>query len=276
MNICLCFVSDNEAMEFIKKKNDSLVPRPIIDNLQSQGIKPIFSFRFFSTKNPKKDLASFLLERKNDGIIVFLDGDIELQPASLYSAVFALEIDYSQMNYGNRGNFFSTLIAQGIRNFFIYKKFICDGNDQQAILLPLKNFNSQLIHELKSIFRHMTFGHNFDENLRGVVNALKKTKRPRRRGSSQESYFVDDDEKLFKYGLERHAQLATGTPHSAICLLTGTFRFGMPIDAGRHYNVFKENKNHTSISGTFLDCHDEQKNIPKTTHLNMFINDQIA
>lgn len=276
MSICLCFVSDNEAMDFVKKKNSSLIPQSVFDSLQSQGIRPIFTFRFFSMKSAKKDLASFLLERKNDGIIVFVDSDINLQPASLYSAVFALELDYSQMNYGNRGNFFSTLINQGVKNFLIYRKFVCDGNDQQAILLPLKNFNSQLIQELKSIFRYMTFGQDFEGHLSNVIYSLKKTKRPRRRGNSQESYFVDDDEKLFKYGLERHAQLATGTPHSAVCQLTGTFRFGMPIDSGRHYNVFKENKQNTSISGSFLDCHDQQLYIQKTTHLNMFINDQIA
>ena len=85
---------------------------------------------------------------------------------------------------------------------------------------------------------------------------------------------MDDRQRFFKYGHERHSRLATGENHQPYCELTGNLRFGWKIDSERHYNVSETEKDETSIEGTFADCHSSSHDVKdRPTHLNMFSND---
>jgi hypothetical protein len=99
---------------------------------------------------------------------------------------------------------------------------------------------------------------------------MRNRQRPKRESSYSTSYIVDDDQKHFEYGKERHAQPASGPPHQKLCALSGIFRFGKRYDSGRHFNVSLSSG---LIGGSFDDCHDAAVGITARTHINMFPND---
>jgi hypothetical protein len=143
-------------------------------------------------------------------------------------------------------------------------------------MLPFRNFRARQLRDLREVCRNKTLSPDFPNIITKHVEALKKRRRPRRNSNYSNLYFVDDDDKIFQYGLEHHAQLATGAPHTPLCALTGKFRFGRRIATDRHYNVTKELGQHARITGEFHDCHDDVRRIQPTTHLNIFSNDYMT
>ena len=114
----------------------------------------------------------------------------------------------------------------------------------------------------------------FVEETKALFVLLKQRRKPRRKSSYSTRYFIDDDDKHFEYGTEHHSLPATGAPHALSCELNFTFRFGRRVaDIQRHFNVTRGPGKHPSIKGSFPNCHCEWKDVTKTTHLNMFMND---
>ena len=147
------------------------------------------------------------------------------------------------------------------------------AGNQLPLLLPLRNFTAKEWTELQGVFRGDGMDGNLPKRVGDLVKRINTRKRPRKQATSPQTYLVDDDDKLFDYGKERHAQLATGKPHTSICVLTGNFRFGWRIPTDRHYNVTKESGGLTKIAGIFPDCHGDLIQVTDRTHLNMFSND---
>lgn len=278
MQIHLCLVSDNsKAIDLVRDERLGLIPRPLIELLCKDDAIPVFSTRAYDSRKANRGLESFLLERKeSQAIIILRDRHYGGFIDHLFNACFVIDLDLTAVVKGNYKNYFSKIISQGLKNFFQYKRSVSDGSNQQAILLPLENFKAEEIQELKTLFRTRTLDPSFANHLKRTILLLKGRRRPRRNCNYANIYFVDDDDKLFDYGKERHAQLETSNPHSELCELTGNFRFGIKIDSTRHYNVTKECKGHTNISGAFIDCHGDTHQITSRTHLNMFSNDQVS
>ena len=114
---------------------------------------------------------------------------------------------------------------------------------------------------------------NFINLVISRVEALRNRRRPHRKSGYPDLHYVDDQERLFDYGPEEHSQIATGTPHTSMCVLLGSARFGRKIPLNRHYNVTKEKGAGTEIEGSFVDCHDVTYTVSPISHLNVFVND---
>ncbi|GHG73583.1 hypothetical protein GCM10010919_26480 [Alishewanella longhuensis] len=278
MQIGLYLISDNlDVISVVQKNRQGLVPKSFVQQLGRSGHQVEFQTRVYNPRTAKRDFLNFLYERDTHHAIILLVDKGSLHIAeNLSNACFIIPLDFSLVQQGNYKNFFSRILAQGIKNFFLYKRLVDDGSYQQALLLPLRNFKCSEISNLTALFRQNILDPNFANQLNSIVETLRARRRPRRKCSHATMYFVDDEEKLFQYGLEQHAQLATGSPHSLLCKLTGYYRFGSKIDVRRHYNLTKESKSHTSISGLFIDCHEQTHSVSGNTHLNMFSNDQLA
>lgn len=278
MQIGLYLISDNsDVVSLFQRQRQGLVPKSFVEQLDKGGYQVEFQTRLYNPRTANRDLLNFLHERELPQAIILLVDKTCLNIAeNLTNACFIIPLDFSLALQGNYKNFFSRILTQGIKNFFLYKRLVDDGSYQQALLLPLRNFKCSEINNLIVLFRQNILDPHFSNQLSSIVEELRARRRPRRKSNHATMYFVDDEEKLFQYGLEQHAQLATGNPHTLLCVLTGHYRFGSRIDVRRHYNLTKECKSQTHISGIFTDCHEQEHRVSGNTHLNMFSNDQLA
>lgn len=151
---------------------------------------------------------------------------------------------------------------------------VLNGQNQQASLLPERNFDAAEWRDLIELVRLRTHALSFVEETKALFSQLKQRRKPRRKSSYSTRYFIDDDDKHFEYGTEHHSLPATGAPHALSCELNFTFRFGRRVaDIQRHFNVTRGPGKNPSIKGSFPNCHCEWRDVTKTTHLNMFMND---
>ena len=143
------------------------------------------------------------------------------------------------------------------------------------MLLPFQTFDAQELRDLRNICAN-ALAANFINLVISRVEALRNRRRPHRKSGYPDLHYVDDQERLFDYGPEEHSQIATGTPHTSMCVLLGSARFGRKIPLNRHYNVTKEKGAGTEIEGSFVDCHDVTYTVSPISHLNVFANDYRA
>jgi hypothetical protein len=213
---------------------------------------------------------------KDQVIVLLLDTALGNFANDIACACFVANVEFATHPKTNYKNYFAGTLSRLLKNLATFLAIISDGANEQVMLLPFRNFNAQQLRNLREICRNETLSPEFANMVVSLVEALKNRRRPHRKSNYPDQYCVDDDEKLFQYGQERHAKLATGTPHTPVCTLTGNFRFGRRIATDRHYNMTKESKRSTQIAGKFTDCHDEVHIVAPTTHLNIFSNDYRA
>jgi hypothetical protein len=236
-----------------------------------------FSTSVYDPATAGRPLAQYLLERKKDeAIVLLLDTSLGEFANDVACACFTANVEFATHPQTNYQNYFAGKLSRLLKNLASFLTIIGDGANEQVMLLPFRNFNAQELRDLREVCRNETFSPEFANMVSAHVEALKSRRRPHRKSNYHSRHYVDDDEKLFQYGLERHAQLATGSPHTQVCTLTGNFRFGRRIVADRHYNVTKECGQGTQIAGDFADCHDDVHVVAPTTHLNIFSNDYRA
>ena len=278
MRIHLCLVSsDQGANELVRKERRALIPKSLRDQPRMTEVGAEFSVSVYDPATAGRPLAQYLLEGEGDEFIVLLlDTSLGNFAEDVAAACIVADVEFTSHPRTNYKNYFAGKLTRLLKNVVTFISIIGDGANEQVMLLPFRNFHAQQLVDLRNVCRHDTLSPDFSNMVESLVAALKNRRRPHRKSNYPEQYYVDDAEKLFQYGLERHAQLATGAPHTSVCLLMGNFRFGRRIDTGRHYNVTKESGRGTQIAGEFADCHDQVHAVAATTHLNIFCNDYRA
>lgn len=278
MRIHLCLVSsDPGANKLVRRERGALIPKSLRDHARMKEINAEFSVSVYDPVTAGRPLAQYLLEGKeNQVIVLLLDASLGDFANDVACACFVADVEFATHPKANYKNYFAGKLARLLKNLTTFLAIINDGANEKVMLLPFRNFNAQQLRELREVCRNETLSPEFANMASRLVEALKNRRRPRRKSNYADLYYVDDDGKLFQYGLEQHAQLATGTPHTPVCTLTGNFRFGRRIATNRHYNMTKEFRQNTQIAGEFPDCHDEVHVVAPTTHLNIFSNDYRA
>lgn len=278
MHIHLCLVSsDQGANTLVRKAQLSLIPRTFRKHEIMEAIGVEFSISVYDPLTSGRPLAQYLLDiPRSDAIALLVDKSLGGITNDIACACFIAEVEFPAYPKLNYRNYFTSILSRLLWRLTDFITIMNDGANEQVMLLPFRNFNAKQLRDLREICRSDTLSPEFINNVMHHVESLKNRRRPHRKSNYPHLYIVDDDEKIFKYGLERHAVLATGEPHTVDCILTGNFRFGKRIPTDRHYNVSKEVGKDTWIGGLFTDCHDAVHNVTPTTHLNIFSNDYRA
>ena len=174
----------------------------------------------------------------------------------------------------NPESFLLRQLTHVLNRFDSFSKEVCKGENHQVTLLPERNFKAQDWQELIETILRRVNTLTFLEETKALLGSLKKRRKPRRNTSDNVRYFIDDADQHFQYGKEHHSSPDTAPPHTLSCELNFRFRFGRRVeDTKRHFNVNRGPGKHPSIRGTFPNCHGEMKDVTKTSHLNMFMND---
>lgn len=264
-----------ELCEFFQNEKEKIIPKDLVRN--NPLVKQLYATFLFGAYNPLNmknalSLDAYLLKatRNADGAILMIEEE-QLSSDSLKNAYFcaSIEIPEGELNFKN---FLVSKVAKLLKNFSSLWETMNRADNEQAMILPLRNFSATELKELAAICREETLNTDFGNKIRPKITALKKRKKPRRSSNYATKYFADDNDRYFVFGKELHSQIATGPPHTITCQITGNFRFGKRISTQQHFNVMHQTEGHL-LNGVFPNCHDEQIHVSDKTHLNMFSND---
>lgn len=275
MRAKVVLVSSNETVrEVFLRKKDAVIPKTLRELPRIKSLGMSFTTSFYDPKSAGRPLESYVLHTARDAELVALlvDNVLDEMALPLTPACLVGRVTYDPVAR-NYDNLISAQLTRLIKNLASVADLMNSAGNQLPLLLPWRNFIAPEWTQLQDVFRNDGSDGNLTLSVGNFVKAINQRKRPRKRATSPQTYLVDDASKLFDYGKERHAKLATGAPHSAMCELTGNFRFGKRIPSDRHYNVTKEVGALTKIAGCFPNCHGAECHVQETTHLNMFSND---
>jgi hypothetical protein len=232
----------------------------------------------YDPRTAGRPLEEYLTEVADrvDVLVLLADRALAGIADSVRSTCFVADVEFAAQPKTNYKNYLAKTFSRLMRNLASLLAAMGDGANEQVMLLPFRNFRAKELAELRRVCAVETLNGDFENCLQRAILALKRRRRPRRGEGANEQHYVDNENKLFRYGHERHARLATGKPHTSRCVLAGNFRFGRRIPTDRHYNVTKEVGAKTEISGTFADCHDALYEVQPVSHLNIFSNDYRA
>ena len=199
-----------------------------------------------------------------------LDVDFEL-----YKIGFVGEIDYKEAPLSK--HYLAEQVTKILKNFRYMNGLFSSGDDIELLRLPFLNFNSDFLGILPNIIRDKSFKEEFQEEFNSCLSSIRKIHRkPKRRSGNKRKFFLDNANKYFDLGDERHAHHETGHPHDSYCNLKAHLRFGFKLDARQHFNVSYDSDNTALINGSYLNCHEEDISFRKRVHLNIFTNDFIT
>ena len=266
--------SDQSACELFHKEKEALIPRSLRmhDRIRSVGFEFVTSV--YNPASAKGQIQDHVLHvaRNAEVVALLVDSTWEARIAPVARACFVGRVDFDPYAT-NYKNLIQATLTKLVKNLASLASHMSSAGSRNALLLPLRNFIAQELDALQELFHQRTLSSEFLPELEQLIAQLNDRKRPRRRSNSCATYFVDDQERLFDYGKEHHSSIATGAPHTSMCVLTGHFRFGARIPTDQHYNVTKEVGALTKISGAFTDCHDVINEVAERSHLNLFPND---
>ena len=275
MRVVLVLVSpDQDACDLFRKEKEGLIPRSLREHDRIKSIGLDFFTGIYDPSAAQRSIQDYVLDaaKSAEAVALLVDSTVAYVAVPVASACFVGNVVFDP-HATNYKNLIVATLTKMIKNLAALVGAQSSAGSQQALLLPLRNFVAPELNALQDLFRLHTLSPEFPIELGRLVAQINERKRPRRQSTYKNTYLVDDQQKLFDYGKERHAQLATGAPHNAMCVLTGNFRFGRRIPTDRHYNVTKEAGALTKISGSFSDCHDAVIQVAERSHLNMFSND---
>lgn len=277
MKLFLCLVTPDEALRrFFGRGKDSVVPSDALKRgaYVAQPAQAT-TIAWEPEEVPSStELERFLLLRGRSAqiCILLLDERWAHFANDVRNATFVVPFDATGAA-DNPQNFFHRLLARALRNVGqIYAKFQ-NGDDAKLLTLPLRNFHSASLAEIARLCRNEPEHNLLSDSIERQLVDLRRCVRPRRHSDYKTHYAVDNKNRFFVYGKERHAQFDTAEPHTPACEIAGLFRFGIRLDERRHYNVSETEGDRTNIEGDFSDCHGGVQNVPSRSHLNMFAND---
>lgn len=272
MKILLCLVSpDRDTVTFFGSEKERIIPRDALH----RGVYAqcsIVTAAWVMERDSERRFGDFLIDKASaaEACLLLVDSRSGDLVKNCENAALIFHFDHSDIR-SSKLNFFHKLISSALRAFaqLLHRK------DRAPLwMLPLRNFSGNDLQELARVCREEVFNATFPNELDANLSGLNSRVRPRRKSSYKTRYVVDDRRRFFVYGHEHHSKLGTAPPHTSYCVLAGRFRFGIRVDDSRHFNVSEGEGDTTTISGTFLNCHDEELDVPGSdTHLNMFCND---
>lgn len=275
MRVVLALVSsDQGACNLFRKEKEGLIPGSLRAHERIKSVGLDFVTGVYDPADSEHSIQDYVLHvaRSADAIVLLVDSNVAHVAAPVTRACFVGNVAFNPQATSYKNLIVATL-TKLIKNLVVLVEAMSSAGSQRALLLPLRNFVAPEVGAMQDLFRLHTLAPEFPTQLGRLVAQLNDRQRPRRQSTYKNEYLVDDQQKLFDYGKERHARLATGKPHNSMCVLTGNFRFGHRISTDRHYNVTREVGALTKISGSFPDCHDAVIEVSERTHLNMFSND---
>lgn len=275
MKMLIALISSNsDICKSFRRLRSSLIPRDAVLKGSFGSTRPTYFIKSFNPLVTETTVEDFLRDsaREVDAIIFLVEMHLLGAIKSIRSACFVAPLSFETQAL-NMHNYFGAVFARIFRNFSTILSVMSSSDNEQLMILPIRNFNSASLQQLNYICTAESMEPTLNNELGNCVTELRKKKHPRRNTRDRTLYVVDDDQKYFEYGKERHSKLPTGSPHNSACEINGNFRFGKRIATDRHFNVTKLVGASTKIKGTFPNCHDEYVDVKETTHLNMFSND---
>lgn len=277
MPLLVVFVSANDAViDMISERRVSLVPASLRTKAFAalDGEEVVISGFKVNKGCSRQDLLvhiSGLDLARATGVIILTD-DAMPGLVTILGDIFSVN-NFCKPSFGqNIPNLLQAVLAKALRTFRLYKSRFDDMKYQQILRLPMRNFEAPEIQELQITCRDMMNRMNFGQEIDTVLKRLRARQQPKKAGSSQTTYLVDDRAKHFTLGHEHHAQAETGMPpHNELCSLGNSFRFGRAFEGRRHYNVSRDSA--STMVGNYHDCHDDVRKHPVSSHINMFTND---
>lgn len=206
------------------------------------------------------------------GVIVFAEQQAGLINGTLTDICFVTEFVIG-VPLRSPQNFLGALLTRVLRNYRALTLLFDNAKYRKIFTLPVRNFKGEELVELRKTCADSTNINKFADRVENILMRLRHRQRPKRFEDYDDMYLVDDDDKHFQLGKERHAQADTKIPpHTTFCVLANQFRFGRRFDGGLHYNVSAGRKNER-MDGDYPDCHNVRKPGGGQPRLNMFAND---
>ena len=266
-----------EVEQVVRERKESLIPEPLRRNAyQSMNNERVTLSHFYADENTDHtqtvEHIKSLITPDVKGVLMVSDLRIKKSISPLEEIVFA---NYFTMSapIASPTNFFGSILNRALKDYRAFCSRFDDMKYRKAFTLPLRNFKSQELVNLRRICSSSIELPSFADRLDLTLKRLRETQKPKQRRNAQEVYFVDSDGKHFALGHERHAQADTSIPpHTDLCVLSNQLRFGRLFDGKRHYNVTKAHP-HGTMDEHYPDCHSSFKSGEGKTHLNMFSND---
>jgi len=278
VKLFICLVTPDEKLRaYFGKGKSAIIPPEALDRGPWAHHGVTTTIVTWSPENRSVSAAAFdrfLLSkaRDHDACLLFVDTVWAAYVANVRNSAFVAPFDGAAIT-GALQNVFFGLSARALRSFGQILAKFANGETAQLLALPLRNFRAQDLAEIARLCRENPLSGTLSTDVDQCLSRLRLRVRPRKKSSYRTRYAVDDGQRFFKYGNERHARFATGKPHRPSCEVAGLFRFGSRLDELRHYNVSETEGDETTVSGEFVDCHDHVHDVPEQTHLNMFAND---
>ena len=276
MIVALVVITKSRAVEeCVSVRGNTLVAIDLLAKLRGRGITvSVKSILLETIKDHSRIIDYFSnIDRNTGGIIFLCEEDLMPCISPFRTAILLKDLD-SSMGGTSVVNHMRQVTARILKVSMSYAIRFNDAAYQRLLLLPARNFIAHEIEELENLFSHCTGATDFGDRLDAILSKLRRRQSPKRSTKYKELFIVDDEERHFSYGKERHAQNETACPpHHLLCLVTANFRFGIRYDSRRHYNVSQEGDR---ISGVFTDCHGARTILPSRSHVNIFPNDFFA
>jgi hypothetical protein len=258
---------------------DSVVPKDALTRgfFDGRGAK-VFQSAYTPEGPPSAaELERLVMSRSKDtdASLLIVDENLLHLTTDIRNSVFIVNFQNSTVGPSLQ-NFFHHTTAKALRALGQVLARFHRGEDGDLLILPLRNFRAVELAEIARLCRDENLESNFGDLIDTQLALLRRRLRPRKRTTYKTVYAVDDADRFFVFGRERHSRFATGGDHRLSCEIAGNMRFGKTIDPGRHFNVSETEGDSTSISGEFRDCHNVERLVkthPHVSHLNMFAND---
>jgi hypothetical protein len=274
MNINIVFLlSDVRLARYIGFQKSAVVPSEIRDAA------------YYRDKNlsaaavvlDRQEEVEYQLDRYFSDILSSTEGLVVICDTTFHQAIgtFTKSFFFYFFNMQNcrssYQNFLSPLCSKALRAFQAYSSRFDNEKYRRLLILPTANFRAEELTALVDIFARGVDQHEFGLKIDTYLGQIRARQKPKYSSGYNDVYLVDDYDRYFKYGPERHGFPDTACPpHNSECIANSQFRFGRRFDSGRHFNVSVEQGR---ISGSFADCHGNARTVQPTSHLNMFPND---
>lgn len=272
--LLIIFSSDENLREFSAKNKSRVFPASSISKSIFYNIDiSVISFDVDKFSSNEKIEAAILDKSKNSShVIVMIDKDkVHLASNINYSAmVIGIE---SYIEKGKHQNYLHYKLSKALKTFNYLNTMFSRFSDSVLLSLPLNNFSGDDLISIKNQFSSQDHISDIQSDFDKQMKVLRSRVRPKRSTKRPDKYAVDDKNRFFVFGKEEHSRPDTGGEHAPYCEFNSLFRFGFSISNKRHYNVSEGEKDLTTISGKFSDCHGTVRTVNTGTHLNMFSND---
>ncbi|WP_018896462.1 hypothetical protein [Rhizobium sp. 2MFCol3.1] len=208
-----------------------------------------------------------------EDVILIVEDRIAHNLGDLGTSCFLYIYD-SELGGGNIHNYLGRVLPRLIKAYSYFSKLFDAEATRKMFLLPFRNFEAEDLRKLRRFFAGGVVLPGFEDNIDLFAKNMRQRQQPKTTSKSSKQYYIDDKDRFFSYGLERHAVPETSIPpHNHHCILNSYTRFGKAFDRRRHFNMSLATG---LITGSFPDCHGDKVPRKNVEHVNIFPSDHIA